>query len=126
MMANIVVADDNPDIWFATAAALRRAGHAVTACVDGGELLETVRATAPDLVVTDNQMPVLTGLQVLAALRHDAPTAGIPVILATGSLTPADVQHQLGDSDQLLTKPFTAAQLRDAVGAALRFAGTPR
>ncbi len=125
MMADIVVADDDPDVLFVTAAALRRSGHTVTACNDGGTLLETVRASTPDLVVTDNQMPVLTGLQVLAALRHDALTAGIPVILATGSLTPADAQHHLGDSDQLLTKPFTAAQLRDAVDAALRFAGAP-
>ena len=125
-MASIVVADDDPDIRHIAATTLRRAGHTVSACEDGGELLETVRATAPDVVVTDNQMPVLTGLQVLAALRQDARTAGLPLILATGSLTPADAQHQLGDGDQLLVKPFTAAQLRDAVDAALRFAGTPR
>jgi CheY-like chemotaxis protein len=123
-MANIVVADDHPDIRDVVTTGLRRAGHTVLACEDGGELLAAVRAAGPDLVVTDNQMPVLTGLQVVAMLRQDPVTADIPVILATSSVPPGDDQRLLGDSDQILPKPFTPGQLRDAVDNALRYATT--
>jgi CheY-like chemotaxis protein len=124
LMACIVVADDDPDIRRVTEITLRRAGHTVMACEDGGALLKAVRAATPDVVVTDNQMPVLTGIQVLTLLREDPATADIPVILATGSVPPAEAELLLDDSDQLLPKPFTGAQLREAVDSALRYAAT--
>jgi CheY-like chemotaxis protein len=123
-MAHIVVADDDPDIRIVTVTGLGRAGHTVVACEDGGQLLDAVSTCTPDVVITDNQMPVLTGLQVLTLLRQNPATADIPVILATGSVQPGEAEHLLGDSDQLLIKPFTAAQLREAVNSALRYAGT--
>jgi CheY-like chemotaxis protein len=70
-------------------------------------------------VVTDNEMPVMTGLEVVQALHDDPDTADIPVVLASGSMsadTAADVLH---DSDQLVPKPFTSTQLQDGVDAAL-------
>lgn len=70
-MAKIVAADDNPSIQDILARVLDRAGHQVTMCDDGGELVEQVRARHPEVVVTDNQMPVLTGLQA----REVLPTA---------------------------------------------------
>lgn len=46
----------------------------------------------------------------------------IPVVLATGSVPPDQGRQPLGDSDQILPRPYTAAQLRDAVDNALRYA----
>ena len=125
-MAHIVVADDDPDIRLITATILRRAGHEVSVCADGGELLAYIKSAAPDVVVTDNEMPVHTGLQVVVMIREDPAVAWIPVILATGSVSAADAEQTLGDGDQLLPKPFTMKQLHEAVDGALRFAGAER
>lgn len=98
---------------------LGRAGHRVTTHDDGAALLDEVRAHHPDVVVTDNEMPVMTGLEVLRELHDDPDTAGIPVVLASGSVSEADAAVVLHDGDRLVSKPFTAAQLQDGVAAAL-------
>ena len=123
-MVVIVAADDDPDLRAGVSAVLRRAGHDVTMCADGGQLVAEVRKRLPAVVVTDNQMPVMTGLQARALLRQQPETADIPVVLASGSVSPAEVTNVLGDSDQLVQKPFTQQQLSDAVTAALRYAAT--
>ncbi|MFF5225100.1 response regulator [Dactylosporangium sp. NPDC000521] len=123
-MVVIVAADDDPDIRAGVSAILRRAGHDVTMCADGAELVDEVRKRLPAVVVTDNQMPVMTGLQARALLRQWSETADIPVVLASGSVTPTEVTDVLGDGDQLVQKPFTRRQLTEAVAAALRYAAT--
>ena len=123
-MAEIVAADDDPDIRHVVDIVLSRAGHDVTLCHDGVELVETVRESHPDVVVTDNQMPGMTGLEARQALRESPDTADIPVVLATGSVTPTEAATVLGDGDQLVAKPFQPAELKSAVNAALRYAGT--
>jgi CheY-like chemotaxis protein len=126
MMASIVVAEDDPDIRELTVSVLRRAGHAVTACANGAELVTAVRATPTDLIITDHQMPAMHGLEALAVLRQDPATAGIPAIIASGSVPPEQARQSLGDGDQLLPKPYTRAQLYDAVDTTLRYATTAR
>src|SRR4051794_11737145 len=112
-MATVAAADDDRDIQTVVTRVLGRAGHDVTMCDDGAALVEEVRAQHPDVVVTDNQMPVMTGLEVLQTLHDDPDTADIPVVLATGSVTAADAARLLHDGDQLVPKPFTATQLAD-------------
>jgi CheY-like chemotaxis protein len=121
-MAVIVAADDDPDLRFTVSTILRRAGHDVTMCTNGAELVAETLSRHPDVIVTDNQMPVMSGLQARVELRRTPETANIPAVLATGSVSPADAADVLGDGDQLLAKPFTRHQLTDAVAAALRYA----
>lgn len=91
-------------------------------CNDGGELLHEVRESQPDVVVTDNETPCLSGLEARQALRESPDTAYIPVILATGSVTPQQSMAVLGNGDQLLLKPFRSDELQRAVDTALRHA----
>ena len=98
---------------------LRRAGHEVSACNDGAALIEQVRAQHPDVVVTDNDMPVTTGMQVIRALHADPDTTNIPVVLVSGSITDTDAAEVRAGGDQMVHKPFTAAQLTQGVEAAL-------
>ncbi|MDG6103253.1 response regulator [Dactylosporangium aurantiacum] len=119
-MAAVVVADDDPVVRQLVARMLRRCGHHVVTCDDGEQLLVAVRRHPPDVVVTDHQMPGLTGLAVVARLRQDPATAGIPVVVASGSVGPDEAAALLGDADRLLVKPFTTAQLRETVEDALR------
>jgi CheY-like chemotaxis protein len=98
---------------------LSRAGHDVSMFDDGAALLVEAHMHHPDLVITDNEMPAMTGLQVMEELHNSADTADIPVILASGSVSESDAVDVLHTGDQVVGKPFTAAQLRNGVDAAL-------
>ena len=119
-MAKIVAADDNDAIQEVVARVLNRAGHDVTMCKDGSELVDEVRSQHPEVVVTDNQMPVMTGLQARKTLLEDPETADIPVVLASANVTESNTQRVLVDGDQQVAKPFTATELNDGVDAALK------
>jgi CheY-like chemotaxis protein len=118
-MAIIAAADDDLNIRTIVRRVLGRAGHKVSTCDDGAALVEEVRSHHPDVVVTDNEMPVMTGLEVVRALHDDPDTADIPVVIASGSVSAAMAAEVLHDGDQLVPKPFTPTQLRDGVDAAL-------
>jgi len=118
-MGHIVAADDDLAMRAVVERTLTRAGHRVDLCKDGQELVAEVKSTHPDAVVTDNEMPVMTGLQARAELAAMPDTADIPVVMATGSVTPREAAEVLRDGDQLVRKPFGPAQLRDAVHAAM-------
>jgi CheY-like chemotaxis protein len=118
-MATIAAADDDLDVRSIVKRVLVRAGHDVSTYNDGAALIEEVRAHHPDLVVTDNEMPVMTGLDVVRALHEDPDTADIPVVLASGSVSAATAAEVFSYGDQLVPKPFTPAQLQDGVDAAL-------
>ena len=79
--ARVLVADDNADMREYLARLLRSAGYRVTTVTDGQAALDAVRSDAPDLVISDVMMPRLDGLGLVAALRADARTAAVPVLL---------------------------------------------
>jgi CheY-like chemotaxis protein len=115
----IVVAEDHDDIRFVLQRALERAGHEVIAAVDGAEALDAVRKHRPDVVVTDVDMPKMTGLDLCRAIRADEQLRHIPVVLASGSLLPGDERvHEVG-ATATLRKPFPPAQLVACVATLL-------
>jgi CheY-like chemotaxis protein len=118
-MATIAAADDDLAVRTIVKRVLRRAGHDVTTYDDGAALVQNARFYHPDVVVTDNEMPVMNGLQVVQALHDDPDTADIPVVLASGSVSEATAAEVLRAGDQLVPKPFTPAQLQAGVDAAL-------
>jgi CheY-like chemotaxis protein len=104
-MAKIVAAEDNDAIQDVLTRVLNRAGHDVTMCHDGSELVDEVRSQHPDVVVTDNQMPVMTGLQARETLLEDTETADIPAVLASANVSESDTQRILVDGDQQVPNP---------------------
>jgi len=118
-MATIAAADDDLAVQTIVKRVLVRAGHDVSTYDDGAALVEEVRSHHPDVVVTDNEMPVMTGLEVVRTLHDDPATADIPIVVASGSVTAAAAAEVLHDGDQLVPKPFTPAQLQAGVKAAL-------
>ncbi|MEV8503196.1 response regulator [Actinoplanes sp. NPDC051475] len=107
----IVVAEDHEDILFVLQRALERAGHEVVATTDGAAALEAVRRHRPDVVVTDVDMPKMTGLELCRAIRADAGLRHIPVVLASGSMLPGDARAAEVGATATLLKPFLPAQL---------------
>jgi len=86
----VVLADDDASLREVMATALRRAGHQVIAAPDGHIALAACRRHTPDLVISDVDMPTMSGVHLawLLALSYGAESP--PVILWTGSETGRD------------------------------------
>lgn len=119
-MAVIVTADDNADIRLVITRTLERAGHTVIAVPDGAAALAEARSRRPDLVLLDGEMPPgMSGFEACRLLGDDPATAGIPVVMVTGSMPPAQVLGQAPRVTDVLGKPFTVPELTDCVRNAL-------
>ena len=124
-MARILVADDEEAIRDLVELKLRRMGHDVTAVGDGEAALAAVRESAPDLIVLDWTMPLISGLEVCATLRADDGFNGTAIIMLTARVHESDVREGLdAGADDYMTKPFSPRELGQRVQAAL--ASRPR
>ena len=122
----ILVVDDDPDIRQLNADVLIRSGYEVKVAEDGAVAWAALIEERYDLLITDNQMPNLTGLEWVKKLR--ASHLALPIVMATGALPP---REEFGldpwlQPDETLLKPYTIAELLRTVKAVLRPAnGTP-
>lgn len=118
-MATLVLAEDEDDIRMIAARILRRAGYTVIETMDGAEALEAVREHRPAAVVSDIDMPVMSGVGLCLALREDPATEDLPVIFVSGSLTPGDTRPAEAGATAILSKPFLPRELVTCVQGAL-------
>jgi CheY-like chemotaxis protein len=79
-----LVVDDSMLIRHTVSRFLEERGFAVESAVNGQEALDAVRRKAPDLIVTDMDMPKMGGSELISALRGQASTAKIPVVIVAG------------------------------------------
>ncbi len=117
----ILVAEDDPDIGGLLEHYLRKAGFMATVVTSGRDVMPQIKREAPDLVVLDLMLPGLDGLQVCRAIRADANTAAIPIIMLTAKAEESDriVGLELG-ADDYITKPFSPNEVVARVRALLR------
>jgi len=107
----VLVADDNADMR-EYAARLLRAHWEVETAADGEAALAAARARRPDLVLTDVMMPRLDGFGLLRALRGDARTADVPVIMLSARAgDESRIDGLVAGADDYLVKPFSAREL---------------
>ena len=83
MKARIMLVEDEPDIREEIAEYLGFCGYDVTTAADGKEALSQLTAQPVDLVIADELMPNLTGLQLLARLRAMDQLRDMPVIIVS-------------------------------------------
>jgi DNA-binding response OmpR family regulator len=91
----ILLAEDDRFLRRAAEARLRQQGFEVLTATDGEEALRVARAERPDLVLLDVVMPRLQGFDVLKALKRDAVTARIPVIVLSNLGQERDVEQAI-------------------------------
>jgi CheY-like chemotaxis protein/class 3 adenylate cyclase len=103
----ILVVDDSAAIRHLVADCLRRQGFHIETAVDGQDGVEKASATPPDLVLTDYDMPRMTGFQLVHALRRDAKTRDIPIVMLTARESKRDqAQMRAAGLTSYLVKPF--------------------
>lgn len=118
-MARILVVDDENNIRLMVRIALQAAGHEVETAVDGLEgLMKFGNGANWDVVLLDQRMPGMEGLQVLEEMRELDPAARVIMITAFGTIDLATDAMKAGATN-FLRKPFTTEVLRGAVLAAL-------
>jgi CheY-like chemotaxis protein len=110
-MAVLVTAEDDEDIRMLVTRSLRRAGHEVIEAADGREGLAAVREHLPDAVITDVDMPYMTGLQLCREIRRDPELKHIPVVVVSGSLDSGDAHALEAGATAVVPKPFAARAL---------------
>ncbi len=108
----VLVVDDEIHIVHVVAIKLRNNGYEVISADNGAEALELAIKERPDIVVTDYQMPVMTGLELVGNLRKHEETKDTPVIMLTARSFAISQEQQ----DQLqisgcLSKPFSPKEL---------------
>ena len=119
--ANILVVEDSLAAAKRLQFSLERAGFYVDVARDGPEALEKARQAQYDLVVTDEQMPGMTGRELCKHLRDDDRYAHTPLIFLTGKLYELDSNElkNVLHVSAAFPKPFTLDSLMRAIVAEL-------
>jgi DNA-binding response OmpR family regulator len=121
----ILLVDDDFYVRELNAGALIRFGYKVDTAGDGADAWKALNDASYDLLITDNRMPRVTGLELIKKLRSEDMT--LPVILASGTVPAEELKrHPWLQLDATLPKPFTIAELLDTVIKVLRAADSAR
>jgi two-component system phosphate regulon response regulator PhoB len=120
----ILVVYDEPHITHVVALKLRHAGYDVVTAGDGEEGFEIACETDPTLIITDLQMPYMTGLEMCRKLADVPATARTPVLVLTARgyhLSPDDTAGS--NIKGMISKPFSPREILDKVATLIGEAG---
>jgi CheY-like chemotaxis protein len=116
-----LLADDQEEIRELTTHRLEHSGHTVVSCPDGAAALQSFQREKFDVVLLDEEMPAMSGVQVLRAIRTQEQDTGHRsfIIALTGNNTPEDCRRLLAAGfDAVLGKPFRLESLNALINVA--------
>ena len=120
-MKHILLVDDDPTVRDSMSMLVEFLGYKCTTAVHGIEALTWLKHNRTDLVITDNKMPVLGGLQFLDTLQEISEGPSIPVILHSGSLNDSDKQRAMNaGAFAILDKPCQFQEIQRVIGEAVQ------
>jgi len=122
---NLLVADDDVFVRGLIIDLLQGLGHSGVAVDNGKKALDCLAKRAFDAVLLDVMMPVMDGLETLAAIRaHEASHGGhLPIIMVTGHAEPGDeAKLKRAGADGYVTKPINGASVKNELTRVLTFA----
>ena len=118
----LLIVDDEPSIRTTLAQIFARMGHSVRSAEDGFSALAQIRETVPDVLVSDLNMPGMSGFELLSVVRRRLPA--IYVIATSGAYTGEAVPHGIA-ADAFYEKASNLRSLLSLIETASRAIGTP-
>jgi len=112
--AKILVADDDPHMQQAIKACLARESYQLVIVSNGLAAIEQLENDSFDLIITDQQMPQMSGIELMTTLQKRGVEIPVVMITAYGTINQAVEAMQLGAAD-FITKPFSAPDLERIV-----------
>jgi two-component system cell cycle response regulator DivK len=121
----VLVIDDNPASVELVSFILEAAAFKVEAAAGADEAMRKIRASRPDLILMDIQLPGMNGLSLTRQLKTDGHTRGIAIVAFTAYAMKGDEENMLAAGcDGYLSKPINVATFADQVrGCLMRAAG---
>jgi CheY-like chemotaxis protein len=116
-VAHILLVDDDDGVRRSLGAFLGACGYDVSVAVNGVEALAAIRQAAPDVVVTDINMPDMDGIEIVVALRQAAFDGGVIAMSGGGLFEQSmllDSAAALG-ADATFEKPVDPGELRETI-----------
>jgi CheY-like chemotaxis protein len=124
-LRTLLYVEDNPaNMQLVEQLIARRADLRLLTAVNGTLGIELVRATQPNVIVMDINLPGISGIEALKILREDPATAHIPIVALSANAMPRDIAMglELGFF-RYLTKPIKVKEFMDTLNVALEYAG---
>ena len=120
----VLVVEDEAALMTMLRYNLEKGGFLVEEAADGAEALQRIAEAAPDLVLLDWMLPVMSGIEVCRQIRRRPATRTLPVIMVTARVDDADAVRGLDTgADDYITKPFNMDALLARMRALLRRSG---
>lgn len=112
----ILIADDETHILNVLSIKLKNAGYEIITAEDGVEAYTLASEHQPDLIITDYQMPGLSGLELCSKLKCNPATNNVSAILLTArGFSISEEDMRLGNIREVIMKPFSPRQVLSRV-----------
>ena len=119
-MAKILVVEDNALNIKLFCDLLTAHGHDAQPVTDSREALEAARVFAPDLIITDIQLPHLSGIELMRLVRADPALGDVPIMAVTAYAAQGDDERmRAAGAQSYVSKPISVARFVEAVEALL-------
>jgi len=127
-LRTLLYVEDNPaNLMLVEDLIARRPDIRLLSARDGSRGIEIARASQPDVILMDINLPGISGLKALKLLAEDPTTAHIPVVALSANAVPRDIQKGLeAGFFRYLTKPIKVNEFMATLDVALEFAKTQR
>jgi CheY-like chemotaxis protein/nitrogen-specific signal transduction histidine kinase len=125
-LRTLLYVEDNPaNLMLVEDLIARRPDIRLLSARDGNRGVELARASLPDVILMDINLPGISGIQALRILAEDPATAHIPVVALSANAMPRDIEKGLeAGFFRYLTKPIKVNEFMDTLDVALKYAKT--
>jgi CheY-like chemotaxis protein len=125
-LSTLLYVEDNPaNLMLVEDLIARRPDIRLLSARDGNRGIEIARASLPDVILMDINLPGISGIRALRILAEDPATAHIPVVALSANAIPRDIAKGLeAGFFRYLTKPIKVNEFMDTLDLALKFAKT--
>jgi two-component system, cell cycle response regulator DivK len=116
---NVLLVEDNADERALFGYMLALAGYKVKVVSNGLEAFAEIQVDRPDVIVTDIAMPVLSGLDLITALRSNDELADLPVVAITSFGEKLREEARAAGATDSIDKPTELERMREVINAAV-------